>query len=351
MNVDFWKNKTVLITGHTGFKGSWLAIWLSYVGANVVGYALDPYTEKDNYVVSDVANHIVDVRGDIRDYEHLQSVFNEYQPEVVLHLAAQPLVRLSYEKPVETYEINVMGTLNVLEAIRHTASVKTGIMITTDKCYENKEVERGYVETDPFGGYDPYSSSKGCDEILISSYRRSYFLQEDGSYSKCIASVRAGNVIGGGDWAKDRIIPDCIRAIESGEDVCLRNPFATRPFEHVLEPLSGYLLLAEKMWDNPGLYADGWNFGPEMDSVCTVNDVAKAIIKEFNKGNIKDVSDVKQPHEAFLLSLDITKAKSLLGWKPTLTWQETIKLTADWYKKYKTEDMYRVCIEQIHRFM
>lgn len=346
----FWEDKKVLITGHTGFKGSWLAIWLHHLGAKVIGYSLDPYTENDNYVLSKIGDNIVDLRGDIRDGGHLQKVFKEYEPEVVFHLAAQPLVRLSYEKPVETYEINVMGTLQVLEAIRHTDGVKTGIMITTDKSYENKEIAKGYVETDPFGGYDPYSSSKGCDEILISSYRRSYFLKPDGGYSKCIASVRAGNVIGGGDWAKDRIVPDCIRALEEKKEICLRNPDAVRPFEHVLEPLSGYLLLAEKMWSNPQLFCSGWNFGPEENGLSKVIDVANQIVKEYGFGTILDVSKNAKVHEAKLLNLDITKAKTKLGWKPRLSSEDAVKMTTDWYKKYKCEKVYDICISQIDEY-
>lgn len=246
---NFYKGKKVLITGHTGFKGSWLSIWLHELGAEVVGVALDPSSDKDNFVLSDIGSKIkADIRTDIRFAQKIKEIFIRYQPEIVFHLAAQPLVRLSYEQPVETYEANVMGTIHVMEAIRVTRSVKVAVMITTDKCYENKEQLQGYKESDPFGGYDPYSSSKGACEIAIQSWRKSFFNPKD--YGKqhivSLASVRAGNVIGGGDWAKDRIIPDCIRALEAGEVIDIRSPRAVRPWEHVLEPLSGYMMLAQK---------------------------------------------------------------------------------------------------------
>ena len=283
----------------------------------------------------------------------MKEIFTEYQPEIVFHLAAQPLVRLSYEKPVETYETNVMGTINVMEAIRAINSVKVGVMITTDKCYENKEQLQGYKETDPFGGYDPYSSSKGACEIAIQSWRRSYFNPED--YGKrhtvSLASVRAGNVIGGGDWALDRIIPDCIRAIEAGKPIDIRNPKAVRPWEHVLEPLSGYLMLAQKMWKHPTDYCEGWNFGPEQEAVSTVWEVASELVECFGKGELKDSSNPNAVHEANLLMLDIAKAKTRLGWKPRLNSKQTIDLVADWYKRYKSENVYDICIDEIERFI
>lgn len=358
MNIDifdgFYRGKKVLITGHTGFKGSWLSIWLHELGAEVVGIALDPYSEKDNYVLSGIGKKIkADIRADIRNVKMMKEIFTEYQPEIVFHLAAQPLVRLSYEKPVETYETNVMGTINVMEAIRAINSVKVGVMITTDKCYENKEQLQGYKETDPFGGYDPYSSSKGACEIAIQSWRRSYFNPED--YGKrhtvSLASVRAGNVIGGGDWALDRIIPDCIRAIEAGKPIDIRNPKAVRPWEHVLEPLSGYLMLAQKMWEHPTDYCEGWNFGPEQEAVSTVWEVASELVECFGKGELKDSSNPNAVHEANLLMLDIAKAKTRLGWKPRLNSKQTIDLVADWYKRYKSENVYDICIDEIERFI
>ena len=351
---NFYKGKKVLGTGHTGFKGSWLSIWLHELGAEVVGVGLEPYSEKDNFVLSGIGKKIkADIRADIRVGEKMKEIFKQYQPEIVFHLAAQPLVRLSYEIPVETYQTNVMGTINIMEAIRATESVKVGIMITTDKCYDNKEQMRGYKEDDPFGGYDPYSSSKGACEIAIQSWRRSFFNPED--YGKkhhvSLASVRAGNVIGGGDWAKDRIIPDCIRALEAGKPIEIRSPKAVRPWEHVLEPLSGYMLLAQKMWEHPTEYCEGWNFGPEQESVLTVWEVASAMIKNFGYGELKDVSDPNALHEANLLMLDITKAKTRLGWNPRLDATQTAILTSDWYKRYQKEDVYKICIEEIASFL
>lgn len=351
---NFYSGKKVLVTGHTGFKGSWLSIWLHELGAEVIGVALEPYSENDNFVLSGVGKKIkADIRADIRDGEKMKEIFKQYQPEIVFHLAAQPLVRLSYEIPVDTYQTNVMGTINIMEAIRGIKSVRVGVMITTDKCYDNKEQMRGYKEDDPFGGYDPYSSSKGACEIAIQSWRRSFFNPED--YGKkhhvSLASVRAGNVIGGGDWAKDRIIPDCIRALEAGKPIEIRSPKAVRPWEHVLEPLSGYMLLAQKMWEHPTEYCEGWNFGPEADSVSTVWEMATKLVQNFGIGVLKDVSDPQALHEANLLMLDITKAKTRLGWKPRLNALQTIELVADWYKRYQQEDVYVLCVEQISEFI
>lgn len=348
---NIYKDKTVLVTGHTGFKGSWLSIWLHELGAKVIGYALDPYTERDNFVLSKIGEKIVDIRGDIRDKSKLEEVFNNYQPEYVFHLAAQPLVRLSYENPVETYETNVMGTINVLEAIRKTKATKVGIMITTDKCYDNKEQLWGYRESDPMGGYDPYSSSKGAAEIAINSWRLSFFNpKEFEKHGKSIASVRAGNVIGGGDWAKDRIIPDCIKAIEADIPIEIRSPQSVRPWEHVLEPLSGYLMLGEKMYNNPVEYAEAWNFGPELSSIIPVWNIAQSVINNYERGELKDVSDPNAVHEAKLLALDISKARFKLGWVPTLNIDETIKYTVDWYKDYNNTEVYELCKQQITDF-
>lgn len=348
----FFNGKRVLITGHTGFKGSWLAIWLHELGAEIVGVGLDPFSEKDNFVLSGIGKKIkADIRADIRDGNKMKDIFVEYKPEIVFHLAAQPLVRLSYEQPVATYETNVMGTVNILEAIRATDSVKVGVMITTDKCYDNKEQLQGYKEDDPFGGYDPYSSSKGACEIAIQSWRRSFFNSEDyDKHGKSVASVRAGNVIGGGDWSKDRIIPDCIRALEANKPIEIRSPKSVRPWEHVLEPLSGYLLLAKTMWEHPTEYCEGWNFGPVNDSVSTVWDVASELIRQYGKGSLKDCSNPNAPHEAKLLMLDITKAKTRLNWNPRLNMKQCISLVADWYKRYKSENVYNLCVEEIERF-
>jgi CDP-glucose 4,6-dehydratase len=356
MNIDifnnFYKGKRVLVTGHTGFKGSWLSIWLHELGAEVIGVAQDPYSERDNYVLSELKDKIIDLRGDIRDGDQMKAIFKKYQPEIVFHLAAQPLVRLSYEIPVETYQTNVMGTINILEAIRATDSVKVGVMITTDKCYENKEQIWGYRENEPMGGYDPYSSSKGAAEIAIASWRRSFFNPNDYQrHGKSIASVRAGNVIGGGDWALDRIIPDCIRALESNKTIEIRSPKAIRPWQHVLEPLSGYMLLAQKMWAEPIKYCEGWNFGPRTESIATVWDVSAKVIENYGQGDLKDISDSNAWHEAKLLMLDINKAKFRLGWEPRMTIDQCVALTVDWYKRYKKEKVHSICLEQIEKFV
>lgn len=350
----FYRGKRVLVTGHTGFKGSWLSIWLHELGAEVVGVAQDPFTERDNYVLSGIGKKIkADLRADIRDCERLKEIFREYQPEIVFHLAAQPLVRLSYDIPVETYETNVMGTIHVLEAIRATESVKVGVMITTDKCYENKEQIWGYRENEPMGGYDPYSSSKGAAEIAINSWRRSFFNPKDygTKHHVSISSVRAGNVIGGGDWALDRIIPDCIKALEANIPIEIRSPRAIRPWQHVLEPLSGYMLLAQKMWDEPTNYSEGWNFGPRTESITPVWDVAMEVVKEYGSGELKDLSDPNALHEAKLLMLDISKAKFQLGWEPRMNIHQCIALTVDWYKRYKTENVYLLCLAEINKYI
>ena len=358
MKLDIFNNafsgKRILVTGHTGFKGSWLSIWLHEMGAEVIGVGLDPYSERDNYVLSGIGSKIkADIRADIRDRKKIEEIFKTYRPEIVFHLAAQPLVRLSYEIPVETYETNVMGSINVMEAARMTDSVKVVVMITTDKCYENREQLWGYREDEAMGGYDPYSSSKGAAEIAIASWRRSFFNPAD--YGKkhhiSIASVRAGNVVGGGDWAKDRIVPDCIRALEAGRPIEIRSPKAIRPWQHVLEPLSGYLLLASKMLEEPTRFCEGWNFGPRMESITTVWEVASKLVTDYQQGTLKDVSDPNALHEANLLLLDISKAKFQLGWEPRTNIDQCMKLVADWYMRYQTEDVYNLCIEQISTFI
>lgn len=357
-NIDifdnFYSGKRVLVTGHTGFKGSWLSIWLHEIGAEVIGVALSPFSERNNYVLSGIGSKLkADICADIRDGERMKEIFREFQPEIVFHLAAQPLVRLSYEIPVDTYAVNVMGTINVMEAIRVTDSVKVGVMITTDKCYENKEQIWGYRENEPMGGYDPYSSSKGAAEIAIASWRRSFFNPAD--YGKrhhvSLASVRAGNVIGGGDWALDRIIPDCIKALEAGKDIDIRNPKAIRPWQHVLEPLSGYMLLATKMWEEPTKYCEGWNFGPRAESITPVWDVAADVVKNYGRGKLNDMSSPDALHEAKLLMLDVSKAKFQLGWEPRMNIRQCIELTVDWYKKYRNTNVYTLCMEEIYKFL
>ena len=344
-----WKNtyrgKRVLVTGHTGFKGSWLTMWLKDMGAQVCGYSLAPNTQPALFEINHIADGIKHVIGNILDREHLNKTFQEFQPEIVFHLAAQPLVRLSYSEPVLTYETNVIGTLNVLEAARHCGSVKAFVNITTDKCYENKEIARGYKEDEPMGGYDMYSSSKGCVEILSSSYRRSFL---ENSYA--MATARAGNVIGGGDWAADRLIPDCVRSIEAGQVIEIRNPVATRPWQHVLEPLSGYLLIGHLLYTQGKAYAQGFNLGPRAESILTVEQVAQQVVKDYGRGEVK-VHKYDNLHEANLLMLDITKAKQVLGWEPTYSARQAIEKTVVWYKRYyQGQPMVDFTMDQIHEY-
>lgn len=341
----------MLVTGHTGFKGSWLTMWLTLLGAKVVGYALDPYTPSDNFVLAGLSDKITDIRADIKDKNAVCEVIKKHQPDVVFHLAAQPLVRESYVTPVDTYETNVMGTIHVLEAIKALEKPVVAVMVTTDKCYHNNEQLWGYREDDALGGYDPYSSSKAAAELAIASWRQSFFnpLAYD-RHKKAIASVRAGNVIGGGDWAKDRIIPDCIRALEANKPIEIRNPQATRPWQHVLEPLYGYLLLATRLASSPKEYAEAWNFGPPMEAVIPVWDIAQKVIHFYGKGDIKDVSTTTQPHEARLLALDITKAMSRLSWRPVLSVDTMVEMTTEWYQTYQDQDVYTLNQHQIERY-
>lgn len=344
---NVYQGKRVLVTGHTGFKGGWLTLWLKELGAQVGGYALPPNTTPSLFEAVQVQEGITSVFGDLSNAALLEKTFRDFQPEIVFHLAAQPLVRLSYAEPVRTYQTNVMGTLNVLEAARKCPSVKAFVNITTDKCYENKEIARGYKEDEPMGGYDMYSSSKGCVEILSSSYRRS-FLQEPGTYA--LATARAGNVIGGGDWALDRLIPDCVRSIEAGKEIEIRNPHATRPWQHVLEPLSGYLLLGQLLFTQGKKYAEGFNFGPREDSVLTVAEVAKQAVQNYGKGTVK-VHKKDNLHEANLLMLNIEKAEKVLGWTPTYSAQQAVANTIAWYKRfYQGEAMRAFTLEQIHHY-
>ena len=347
---NVYNGKTVLVTGHTGFKGSWLSIWLNMMGAKVVGYSLDPYSERGNFEACHLHDRLLaDIRGDTRDYEKLNQTIKQYRPEIIFHLAAQALVRKAYAHPKETYETNLMGSLNIMEAVRENDCVKTVVMITSDKCYENVEQIWGYKETDRMGGYDPYSSSKGCTELMISSYRNSYFNPKDyAKHGKAVASVRAGNVIGGGDWSADRLIPDCIRFIEAGKDIEIRNPIATRPWEHVLEPLSGYLRVGEKLIEDPVKYATSFNFGPHISANKTVWEVVSRLVDYYGKGKVVDVSNPADLHENTLLNLDVTKAYVMLGLEARWNLQEAIEKTVDWYKEaLLTYDMYDFCVQQI----
>ena len=346
---NIYKGKRVFLTGHTGFKGSWLALWLTSLGADVCGYSLSANTCPSMFKELNIADRIYkSLIGNILDVGLLEQSINEFQPDIVFHLAAQPLVRLSYSEPVLTYQTNVIGTLNVLEAARKCPSVKAFVNITTDKCYENKEINRGYREDEPMGGYDMYSSSKGCVEIMSSSFRRS-FLQDENSMA--MATARAGNVIGGGDWALDRLIPDCVRSINKGIDIEIRNPIAVRPWQHVLEPLSGYLFLGQKLLEEGKKYADGFNFGPNEESVLTVAEVSQMVCDSYRRGKV--IVGEKSPlHEAGLLMLNIEKAEKVLGWTPTLTAKEAINNTVEWYRNFYAKDtnMYDFTMEQIKKY-
>lgn len=348
-----YKNRKVLITGHTGFKGSWLALWLRELEADIAGFALDPHTERDNFVRSQVGKHIQDFRGDIRDFETVRKVFDEFRPEFVFHLAAQALVRDGYAKPKETFDTNIGGTVNVLECSRLTDSVRVIVNVTSDKCYENKEWVWGYRECDPMGGHDPYSSSKGCSELVSSAYRRSFFHGDTPTGSSAaLSTVRAGNVIGGGDWAKDRIVPDCIRALEAGLPIQVRNPLAVRPWQHVLEPLGGYLLLGAMMSKYGHEYAGPWNFGPERSSSINVGDLVDLIVRAWGSGKWESAFIGNAVHEANLLTLDINKARYELGWSPRLDVRRAVEKTVEWYREnHKGADMATLVKRQIRDHM
>lgn len=329
-----YERKTVLLTGHTGFKGSWLAYWLDQLGANVIGYSLPAPTEPSHWQLLDLP--ITYEEGDINDLPHLRNVFTQHQPNIVIHLAAQPLVRQSYREPLETIETNVLGTANVLEAIRQTPSVRAVVVVTSDKCYENPEDGRPLTETDPMGGYDPYSMSKGAAELVINSYRNSFFnpTQYGKAHQTLVASVRAGNVIGGGDWAADRLIPDLVRGSVSGERIVIRSPEAVRPWQHVLEPLSGYLLVGQHLLMGNVKAATGWNFGPEPDDVLPVRAVVAQAKSRWNVISVDEQPSDRNPHEAHLLRLDCTKAHEQLDWWPVWTTETAIDRTIDWYRTF-----------------
>jgi len=347
-----YKNKKVLVTGHTGFKGGWLSLWLTGLGAWVIGYSLEPPTEPNLFESIDLEDKLTHITGDVRDEGHLHSVFKEHKPEIIFHLAAQPLVRLSYEEPRLTYETNIMGTVSVLEATRKTDCVRVCIVVTSDKCYENRELDYGYKETDPMGGYDPYSSSKGCAELVTRAYQRSFF-NGDQSRNVALSSVRAGNVIGGGDWGTDRIIPDCMRAFSKGEAINLRSPSAVRPWQYVLEPLSGYLRLGALMYEDAKSYSGPWNFGPNDDSAITVEELVRLVIKYYGGGAYtKDVSS--HPHEVNLLKLDASQARTRLGWQPVYNVHNAIERTVNWYKNFyagtSREELCQLTVREIQEY-
>ena len=328
-----YKDKTVLVTGHTGFKGSWLCFWLKQMGAKVVGYSLEAPTNPNHFELLNL--DITSIKGNIKDLEHLNTVFQTYKPDIVFHLAAQALVKYSYENPIETYETNVIGTLKVFEASRIN-NVKAIVNITSDKAYENKEWIWGYRENDPMGGYDPYSSSKGCADLLATSYRNSYFNINEykKTHNTLLATCRAGNVIGGGDWAKDRLITDIMISVSQGKKVSIRNPKATRPWQHVLEPLSGYLQIGQKLLEEKVEFAEAWNFGPSDEGSITVEEVVQNVKKHWDKIDYEINQDPNQLHEANLLKLDCTKANTILKWKDVWDSETTFEKTVKWYKAY-----------------
>ena len=346
VNKDFWNRKRVFLTGHTGFKGGWLSLWLSSLGAEVKGYALNPLTFPSLFIEAKI-NSIIDSQiADILDQKTLYKSMITFDPDILIHMAAQPLVRYSYDSPIETYEVNVIGTAKVLEVARSCNNLKVIINVTTDKCYENDGRSKGYKESDQMGGHDPYSSSKGCAELITSAYRRSFF-QEQGVG---LASVRAGNVIGGGDWSNDRLIPDILRSFERNEAVVIRNPKATRPWQHVLEPLSGYLMLAQEMYNNHKEYAEGWNFGPNQQDVKQVDWILDRMTSS-KLNSSWELDKESNPHEAGFLKLDIAKAESRLGWKPLWKLDHTLEKIINWHNAWiHNKEMKSICLAEIREY-
>lgn len=347
-----YSGKRVFVTGHTGFKGSWMVAWLNLLGAEVKGYALSPLTDNDLFVTMRGEEICDSIISDVRDADKLEAEITSFQPDFIFHLAAQPLVRLSYEKPIDTFDINVMGTVNVLNAVRKLKERCCVVLITTDKVYHNNEWHYPYRESDALGGYDPYSASKACSELVISSYRNSYFNDNDFSnHKKSIASARAGNVIGGGDWALDRIIPDIVRSLMSDKVIEVRSPYSVRPWQHVLESIGGYLHLGAKMVDDPLKYNSAWNFGPLIEDNITVKDLVNRALKIWGKGTASFNENNKTVHEAVLLKLDISKTINTLKWKPTLNSNQTIEKTIAWYMKSNENDTRSLVIDDIEKFI
>ena len=351
--MTFWSGKKVFITGHTGFKGSWLCLWLHKLGAEVHGYALSPPTQPSLFELAHVADLLTSHQiADIRDGVALSAAIQRAQPEIVVHMAAQPLVRESYQIPAETYATNVMGTVNLLESIRQCPSVKSVVNVTTDKCYENKEWVWAYRENEPMGGFDPYSSSKACSELVTAAYRQSFFNpQQYEEHGVALASARAGNVIGGGDWAKDRLIPDCIDALLANKTIRIRNPYSIRPWQHVLEPLSGYISLAQKLYESGPDYAEGWNFGPSDEDAKSVEWIVKRLCDQWGGGACYEIDSGDHPHEAHYLKLDCSKAHMLLNWQPRWGLSKTLSVILEWVAGYKAdENIYEICLKQIDEY-
>ena len=348
VDASFWKGKKVYLTGHTGFKGSWLSLWLQNMGALVKGYSLNVNTIPALFTEANVAAEMESEIGDIRNLEQLTESMVSFSPDILIHMAAQPLVRLSYQEPVDTYTTNVIGTVNVLEAARKCSVLKAIVSVTTDKCYENKEWDWGYRESEPMGGHDPYSSSKGCAELVTSAYRRSFFSAE---HTASLASARAGNVIGGGDWAEDRLIPDILRAFEKSEPVVIRNPLSTRPWQHVLEPLSGYLILAQELFLNGDNFAEGWNFGPKDEDCKPVGWILDQMVKFWGNNASWTLDENNNPHEAGFLKLDCSKASNRLKWNPKWNLQLTLKSIVDWHQIYIDDgDLKKECLKNINTY-
>jgi CDP-glucose 4,6-dehydratase len=348
VDASFWKGKKVYLTGHTGFKGTWMSLWLQDMGAIVKGYSLDVNTKPALFIEANVAEKMESEIGDIRNLELLTDSMVSFGPDILIHMAAQPLVRLSYQEPVDTYTTNVIGTVNVLEAARKCSDLKAIVSVTTDKCYENKEWDWGYRESEPMGGYDPYSSSKGCAELVTSAYRRSFFSSEG---SASLASARAGNVIGGGDWAEDRLIPDILRAFEKSKPVVIRNPLSTRPWQHVLEPLSGYLVLAQELFLNGDNFAEGWNFGPKDEDCKPVSWILDKMVESWGGNASWSLDKKNNPHEAGFLKLDCSKAASRLKWKPKWNLQLTLRSIVDWHQIYSNGgDIKKQCLKEINTY-
>jgi CDP-glucose 4,6-dehydratase len=346
-NPDFWYGKRVLLTGHTGFKGSWLSLWLQAMGTTLRGLSLTPTTEPALFDVARVGDGMEHRVADIREFSAVQAQMSEFRPEIVIHMAAQPLVRLSYQQPIETYATNVMGTVHVLEAARHAGSVKAIVSITTDKCYENREWVWGYREDEPMGGHDPYSNSKGCAELVSSAYRKSY-LRHAGI---AMATARAGNVIGGGDWAEDRLVPDVLRALQQGQPVQIRNPHAIRPWQHVLEPLAGYLLLAERLHEQGQTHAEGWNFGPRDEDAKPVQWIVEHLCERWGDGASWTLQPGDHPHEANVLKLDISKARQRLQWTPRWSLETALTHITEWHQAWLAgQDMRALCLQQINQY-
>lgn len=350
VNPEFWQGKRVLLTGHTGFKGSWMALWLESLGAEVIGYSLPAPTEPSLFAVAEVARGVQSIRGDVRDVEQVREVLRHCRPTIVFHMAAQSLVRRSYLDPVGTYATNVMGTVHLLEAVRHAKSVEAVVIVTSDKCYENSGQFQVHRETDPMGGFDPYSSSKGCAELAVAAFRNSFFNCREGG-RVALATARSGNVIGGGDWAEDRLVPDLMRAALEGRRLTIRNLNAIRPWQHVLEPLSGYLLLAEKLCEEGVRYSQSWNFGPSDEDAKPVSWIVEYLSKLWDGGLDWTVDKGKNPHEAQCLRLDCSKAKMELGWRQQWNLEKALDVTAAWYKAYHSHQNPRaVTLEQIYSY-